>query len=346
MNYIMIVDVNFDDQFSICNEYVLKHVFPLFKKKLEKMLKFLSQVYIGSDKESLEKLADTVAADALKKTNEMRKKNVKTLNYSSTLTLFETAKFISNFFEFTPKSIWRSSLSVLFSSLSFYQNYQPEILAKLLFNEVVYSFPVVNILEEAFSYAGVPPKLLTYSIYGFFSLGQVLSLRLMHGFSSKSLVNILSSAAAITLIHYGSYCQVRALHDYFGFIQPPFLALPIVYLTRDIVQRIAIFGISNTFNYLVELAASTWIKFRHPGKPDPVPVDFEIPQSMTCPICHEMLVNPVESLGFFFCEDCLYKWVNGNNTHPSTGEPISYENINKSVEMTAIITQYRKIMNI
>ena len=310
------------------------------------MLKFLSKVYIGSDKESLEKLADAVASEALKKTNELRKRHIKTLSLSSTLTLFETVQFLAQHFETSTRNIIRTSMSVIASSLLFSQRYEPEILTKTLFNDVLYSFPIVKILERTFIYSGVPSKYLTYSIFGFYSFGQVLSLRFMHGFHSKSLIDIIISSSVVAFIHYCSYCEIHALREHLSFIPPSFLGIPVVYLTRDIVQRVAVFGVSNTINYLIELAVSTWLKIRHPGKPDPVPEDFEIPASMTCPICHDMLVNPVESLGFFFCEDCLYKWVNENHTHPSTGEPISNENITKSVEMASIITQYRKILNI
>ena len=310
------------------------------------MLKFLSQVYIRSDKDSLEKLAETVAQDALKKSNDLRKKHLKTFDLSSTITLFETDQFLAQCFEAKKRNIFVVSGSVIASSLLFSQQYEPEILSKTLLNDMLFAFPIVKALERAFVYAGMPSKYLTYSVFGTFSLAQVISLRVTHGFHSKSIIDLLASSTVIAGLHWLSYLQLKAIREHIRFIPMSILALPVVYLTRDIVQRVGVYGIENTINYLIESAVSTWIKLRNPTRPQPVPYDFEIPEPMICPICHDMLVNPVECLGFFFCEDCLYKWVNENHTHPSTGESISNENINKCVEMNTIITQYRKIMGI
>ena len=65
---------------------------------------------------------------------------------------------------------------------------------------------------------------------------------------------------------------------------------------------------------------------------------------MQCTICHDLLNDPVECQGFFFCKKCLDEWQKVGSIHPANGLPISEETIVKNVTMNMITIKYRRIV--
>lgn len=310
------------------------------------MLKFFSKVFINPDKESLEKLARELTQNSITKANQLRRKNVKILENSSTLTLMETTKFISQHIEYKNCNIFMAFSSVISSGLLFTQDFSKEILTKTIIDDIIFSYPTVTCLEKALKYAGVPSNYLACSVVGTFSALQVMGIRVFHGFHSRSIIDFALSSAVISLIHYTTLAEVRALKQYLHIIPATVVALPIAYVSNNLVQRIAVYGIANTWKYFVEGAISWILKIKNKDLPQETPENAEIPQEMMCSICQDILKDPVESLGYFFCQDCFEKWVNENHTHPGTGEPLTNESVTKSGEMNAIVMQYRKIIGI
>jgi hypothetical protein len=308
------------------------------------MLKFFSKVFSRTDKESLEQLAREISQNAINATRQMRRKNVKIIEYSSTLTLLETTKFVAQNIEYRRSNTLVAFSSFISSIALFQQGYSKEILHRTIVDDIILSYPFVTAIEKSLKYAGVSSKYLSLSVIGTFSSLQVMGLRLSHGFHTHSIIDFLLSSAAISVVHYATLTQVRALRRYFHFIPAVLIAFPIAYVSNNFVQRIGIYGIGNTFNYLLESLVSWILAIKSKDQRADSPIDTEIPPEMMCTICRDILKDPVESLGYFYCHDCMTRWVNNHHTHPGTGEPLSNENITKNFQMNAVVQQYRKVL--
>lgn len=308
------------------------------------MLSRIAQIYSNHDQLALENIANDIADAARNSSNQLRKKHIITLESSSNQTSVDTAIFLAfSISKPRPVVFWREALSYVIPLIYRESN---EILYRTLIMNIFSKIDFVDHLGKLFKYMGVNHKLVPFSIAAAFAGYQVLSLRLTHGFHSKSIVDFATSTLAIAGIHTASIAAARYAHSKVPFLLPSIICYPISYSTNFIVQRIGIYGVPNAWKHLTETAIAYYIKYKSPSSVRPqIPLDVDIPTQLQCAICRDLLYDPVESLGFFFCHSCLTEWVNRAHTHPVTGEPLSAENINRSLEMNAVVGEYIKTIN-
>ena len=74
------------------------------------------------------------------------------------------------------------------------------------------------------------------------------------------------------------------------------------------------------------------------------------PKQIQCPLCHHLLKKPVESFGYFFCNDCIKKYIRQYQNkdlkssyvkNPITGDLITEKSLYKSPFMNYIIYRYK-----
>lgn len=309
------------------------------------MLSTFTKIYFNKDQQVLEKIANEICDSARNSTNKLRKKKFKTFGSSFFQTVCDTHIFLVNTIgPMKTPSFWSEALS---SGLFFYNLVSDELeeTYRTLTMNLLTQFNFVHRINDVTLSLGVKPSLVPFTCATIYSGYQVLVLRCAHGFHTTSLVDFATSTLAIAGIHACSTFVARFISKKLPFLPYMVYCFPLAYASTYLVQRIGIYGIPSAWNYLQESFLDFVIKMtnKHKERPE-IPLDVEIPTQLQCAICRDLLFDPVESLGFFFCSGCLNEWMKKSHTHPVTGEQISNENINKSIEMSAVVSAYLRNM--
>ena len=109
-----------------------------------------------------------------------------------------------------------------------------------------------------------------------------------------------------------------------------------------LIQRLLRFGMFRSIEWMIEGVASYALKLFRKKLPE-LPIDVDTPPELECNICHELLNDPVEVSGTFFCRDCLVRWMRINSVHPVTSLNISADMVSKSFVMSHVAYKYHAL---
>ena len=208
------------------------------------------------------------------------------------------------------------------------------------------SCPWTKKMNHIFHFYGLPHRQRYFCIASALSFYQVAAIKISHGMKIADFSNIFSTlyeTVIVAIIHLFLRRFVTLIKNkIFSFIPETFISLFLCYLIAPFIQRLARFGISNTFVWMFESILRPFLSFQGPG-PE-LPEDVDIPQCLTCSICRDLFNDPIELSGKFFCSNCLNRWFRkGSMTNPFTGESISKEMVSGSLVMETITQRFRKL---
>jgi hypothetical protein len=182
--------------------------------------------------------------------------------------------------------------------------------------------------------------------YGALAMGgaltQVLAIQKSHG-QPLNPVNITFKTVVLAgFLHLNAQFVTKYLSRNWPRI-PDWIWLSILSVMFDsIIQRFVRFGLVSTATWMAERMIqgfmNLWVR-QLPDLPETVP----IPEALECPICHELLKQPVVLLGHFFCQSCLRPWMESNDRHPYTGEPVSPEMVESSILMNQVVSKWHRL---
>ena len=208
------------------------------------------------------------------------------------------------------------------------------------------SLPINRYLEDFLKSIGIKNSYLSPLVYYLYSSFQVFSMRSFHGFHSYSISDFLLTTSIISISHYITAIITNQICNLFPIIPPKLIAMTISSISSKIIQRFSLYGVKDGLNWLTEGLLYYISKFFKKNYNN-LPEDIDIPNNMTCCICRDLLNQPVESLGFYFCNECINNWLSkGSQLHPVTGENFSDEMMRNSIIMDLIVNKYRELNQI
>ena len=114
-------------------------------------------------------------------------------------------------------------------------------------------------------------------------------------------------------------------------------------ITASLVQKISTVGIMQLITDTVESVLNFYIEEEEMERlPDDV--DFEIPSSIECNICHSLLVKPVVVSNNFYCKECMDMWLRERDLDPMSGLPINHDEIKRNIPMEKLVKNYYNII--
>lgn len=207
---------------------------------------------------------------------------------------------------------------------------------------IITNFPISTI-ERLVRNTGLPTPLIKPLITASFSLIQTAGVRAVSAIGSMSLPNIFFTAATNAVITYGAGSFVRRYGGTMPSILKALLLISTTYLTDKITSRFTVHGVWNGCQRVAEDICSRIMGFFTSNEEESFENDSP-PQPFICPICYQMIRNPVEVLGFVFCGSCLSEWTNRSGyIHPYTGEQFSSDAISSSILYNYLIQKYSRM---
>lgn len=202
------------------------------------------------------------------------------------------------------------------------------------------TFPLSKFFNSSILSFGLPFKSYSFGLSLAVSSVQVLGNRLGSGFTKFNVYNYFSSVLAVGGINFAVSKISHYLSQLF-FSFPPFIISDLIsYSISDYVYSISVFGVDDYIEHIFESIANFFYK-----KDDmPIDIDDDTPDSLRCPICKELYCNPVECLGFFFCRNCIDRWLSNHNTLPSTGEQISKALVKDCILLNIVSQKYHRMV--
>lgn len=210
------------------------------------------------------------------------------------------------------------------SSLTFYIFSQPSYLHKL-----ISSIPYVN--EHATAAATV-----------FSSMVQVYSNQAAFKSVTSGFLDAVSRhllVSGLNFLYIGLRNKTRNL--------PSYLRLPINICMSmafgHVNEKISTIGVKQ---YAVDIVDNIIGFFVKRTKIDRLPIDcnVEIPDSMKCEICHDLLVEPISvESQCFVCKECLDEWLKISDTNPKSGLPLKKDEIRRNIPMEFLVKNFYDI---
>lgn len=322
------------------------HFYCLSKMLSNSQIGLIIKSIKASTKADLESIANEIITNARHGAKNVRQFNLKNYQSAQIMTAVDTASFSvdscglfkANGFDLIS---YISLLPLLAATTS------SEITPRFYFSAFVASLPMYDHVKYLLTSFGVPEQYLKVTILGVYSTTEVLAIRSLQGFSSKSIFDILSSSAAIAGIFYSNQVLVRLLRKYLFFIPVTIISSVLSYGSSKLVHHIGLYGVKSGISLLFETTANLILKKQTMNPPElPLEADDDVPDSMKCSICHDLMNDPVESLGFFCCEKCMSSWLHSNNQmiHPVTAEEISLDNVERNIAMNITTVKFRKLL--
>lgn len=203
--------------------------------------------------------------------------------------------------------------------------------------------PVPIFIPPFLSKLHIPQNLISPITYSIEGIVQVLTSRYSYGSVDNSFLDLILSSASISIL----YLSLSKLIDILVYIPMMNFGLLYEFLPALFIKPIEYFAIKGVVNIFERAFMNTPYYFANLILKN-VPVqNIEIlhPSSLTCPICYDLLNEPVESLGFFLCKECLIQWhKQGIETHPVTGESSTMSFHSRALIMDVIIKKYKIII--
>jgi len=306
------------------------------------MLKRFSKAFFAQDNETLLRVAIEEADKSREKFNAIRHNTILSLPFSIAITHTDCITIVSHLIGNRKKS---SSLKHISSILSLgatlATSKQPLLKNRIILSYAFSFIPYSGYLTSTLNYLGVSSWMIKPISSGVYSAAQVYALRKTHGFHTKSVMDFILTTSLVSGVHFLSSLITKRIMNYFPIIPPRLIGFVTCGISSVIVQRFSIYGITDGLNWMKEKVLAFFIKYLCKEQPD-LPIEADIPQQLKCSICHDLLKDPVESLGFYFCGPCMREWLTkGSQSHPMTGESLSDEMLSKSAVMSMIVNRYR-----
>jgi hypothetical protein len=242
-----------------------------------------------------------------------------------------------------PLSIWQVlgfsiGLPLIVTRLDAGSPMQP----RAIFDFMLSVYPWKNFLSRTLRDVGFPPghEYLATTITGGFL--QVLSIEISHGQPLKLVPVVFKTAVLAGLLHVSAQFIRRCISPIFPYIPDDVWGGLLAQVFAPFIQRFVRFGGVSTLTWITEKTVQTVMNFCTPALDD-LPPTTAIPSSLECPICHDLLKNPVVVLGHFFCASCLERWLKSSSTHPYTGETISEEMVEQSILMSRVVYKWHSL---
>ena len=310
------------------------------------MIKFYSQIKFAKSPDDLEKLATKLAEYYRKAVKNDRQQflnfsNSKIFSISNLMSI-STEIYNCNFFP-TQIDLYFSAINVfLMSNLS--SQYSLISRLKNLYSVGLYVILPSIPAKEALSFLGVPEMYLNHGVNLSYSFIHALSSALSRNHCKIRVSDVLFTTLLVAMSNYQCHNFVNFVKRKFPLIPSTILFLLFNYVSGSIIHEIESIGILRFLDNTFECFAQKILKkFRKPL--DPLPSNAVIPVSLKCVICQDLLTEPKESLGFFFCSNCIDNWLRVSRTHlhPITGEKINPSLVKPSIIMDEIVYKYHKL---
>lgn len=329
------------------------------------MLKLYSRLYLCKTTDDLVNLATDIGEHYKQKTKKNRGKILEH-DQLSFLTILDLQTIVTNTYGYihTTDTIDLVCFPIIptFASFSGSQFTKVRTIASLFFS----TFSVTKGVENILLQFGVPNRYLHHSVNLLYSLIHVVGTQLsikhdMIFIASKqriqnndinqknnqyriNLFTILSNTMLVAGTSYSVNLIVKFLNTIFPRIPSEILGNVIAYPFAIFLHQVESFGFSATIETFCESIIQFVTSKCHKKLP-PLPLDFNIPSPLECPICQDLLNDTKESLGFFFCSKCIKRWLKASNSpvHPMTGEKLTPDMMQSSVIMNEVAYKYHKL---
>jgi hypothetical protein len=308
------------------------------------MIRLCARALFADDRTSLERIGEQVGALHLAKSARIREIGSEILDYSIHLTRLENAGIASDIFcdESQPSFlniVWFSFLLPMTASNAPNDPWR----LKAVVTCSLHSFPFSGFFRSRLCWFGTPPQVCDPIIIGIYSLAQFVTSRLALELPVTNPLDLIGSALVLSSFHASHSFLVHTISKYLPFIPDQVIGLAVSYSTSEIMHEFIRFGFEAGVYRLFDGVLSFCKLFQTDlGEPP----NIAIPHCLTCNICHDLLVDPVESLGFFFCRSCLNEWFtsSGSWIHPVTGEQIRPSTVSRPGVLNIVTRKYHKMV--
>ena len=203
--------------------------------------------------------------------------------------------------------------------------------------------PIGEILRAFLREIDVPKQYRYSAQVWSLALAEVALTELTHG---RRRINPTRLALTTTYVAYVLALSTPLLKALDRFGMPRAVTNVVAYgigtVAAPVMQRLARYGLGGTVKWLVEKAAAFMFRAFEKKLPE-LPIDAVTPPDLECSICHELLRDPVEVCGTFFCRECLKQWMRVNSVHPLTNVNISADMVSESLVMSHIAYKYHAL---
>ncbi|OHS97687.1 hypothetical protein TRFO_36091 [Tritrichomonas foetus] len=309
------------------------------------MLKLYSRLYFSKTPEDLESLA-TEISNFYKAQTKTTRPQILNFSQHQAMTTFDLQTILStSYFNglLHDHALYIDSLSsvlsLFFSPIS---KLSLKWRCKYIASHTLYMFPVRTTIANILKSFGCPNNLLNHAINVVMSSFHVVGTHIASDSQKMNIAHITAQTVFVSLTTYLQSRIVKTIHSVIPIFPQHILYSFMPLLFGSFVHRIESLGFSATFEGYFESFIQNIARLFHKKLP-PLPDDYHIPLPLTCIICKELLNDPKESLGFFFCSACISKWFKSSRTpiHPMTGEKISQDAIRSSVLMSEVTYRFK-----
>jgi hypothetical protein len=213
---------------------------------------------------------------------------------------------------------------------------------RVIIDLLLWVIPLHSHFASALSQIGLPCGDSVFARIFAGALLHVLSIQISHRQSLEFVPVIFRTVAVSGLLHGASTLIRGYLARSIPFIPEETWSVVFAMLFDTLIQRLVRFGLMSTVEWAVEKVITVFFKLVRTELAD-LPDAYDVPPSLACPICVQVLKNPVVVLGSLVCEDCLERWMAISARNPCTGEPIGAELVEQSVLMTLVADKWHRL---
>lgn len=330
------------------------------------MLKLYSRLYLCKTTDDLVNLATDIGEHYKQKTKKNRGKILES-DQLSFLTIVDLQTIVTNTYGYIHVTdtidLICFPIFPAFATFSGSQFTKVRTIASLFFS----TFSITSGVEHVLLNFGIPNRFLHHSVNLLYSLIHVIGTQLsikndMLFYASKqknlnadinqknnknalNLFTIISNTMLVAGTSYSISLFVNFIKRLFPRIPSEIVGNIIAYPFAIFLHQVESFGFSATIETFFESIVQFVTSKCHKKLP-PLPLDFNIPSPLECPICQDLLNDTKESLGFFFCSKCIKRWLKASNSpvHPMTGEKLTPDMMQSSVIMNEVAYKYHKLV--
>jgi hypothetical protein len=213
---------------------------------------------------------------------------------------------------------------------------------RVLVDGILWAIPLHVHFARALRHVGLPSRATPPVALLAGALIHVLSIQISHR-QRLEFVPVVLKTFAISGVMQGAAFLIRnTLAKAMPFFPEEIWSVVFAMLFDTLIQRLVRFDFLSTVEWVIEKIVKVMFKLIK-TELDDLPDSYEVPESLACPICSQVLKNPVAVLGWLMCEQCLERWISIRARHPCTGEPISAELVEQAVLMTLVADKWHKL---
>ncbi|KAK8870272.1 hypothetical protein M9Y10_008150 [Tritrichomonas musculus] len=329
------------------------------------MLKLYSRLYLAKTTDELANLATDIGEYYKQKTRKNRGKIIE-LDQLSFLSILDLQSIVSNTYGY--RHVTDTIDLIFFPIIPTFATNDGSHLTKVrtITSLFLNTFSITSSVESVLLQLGVPNRYLHHSVNLLYSLAHVVGTQLsmksdVQFYNSRqrtpngennqnnqfklNLFTILSNTMLVAGTAYSINMIVKFINKYVPRVPSEIIGNIIAYPFAIFLHHVESLGFSETIETFFESAVQFVTSKCHKKLP-PLPLDFNVPKPLECPICQDLLQDTKESLGFFFCSKCIKRWIKASNSpvHPMTGEKLSMEMMQSSVIMNEVAYKYHKLV--